>query len=345
MKIGIEHGIDKKDIRAFWKSLEHDVKYNTQNDMRLPIYSNISGSYQMDTLVQTTNAKVRYFLVFININSRKAYAYPMSSKGSKACLQAIKAFINDAQDVQVITSDEDKAYLSNEIQSFFINNRIQHRTTDDDNHNILGIINRFIRTLRDMNERRDFTKERMKTFIEAHNDTVNNTTGVKPDNFDDEAEKEWIDKKSAETNAIKNSNSLQNGVRVRYITDKNPLKKRRLNLSKNSYEVNVDDGNAYILMAKDKSTMRMPRYRLVVCRTSVPLAKSIRGGKSGIIEKIIDWDSKKRKYEVKYEGCKKYDKIPPMNLRRGAPTRLSIAERDYWKNKDDMPDEFKKLIY
>ena len=52
------------------------------------------------------------FLVFININTRKAYAYPMKNKGTFDVINALHKFFNDVKEVKVLCSDQDSAYLS-----------------------------------------------------------------------------------------------------------------------------------------------------------------------------------------------------------------------------------------
>ena len=353
MSLGQEYGIDPSVVKKFWKSLNHDVKFNSRKDMALPIFSITSGSYQMDTLEQSRRGRRKmkcgsspYYLVFINVNSRKAFVYPMKNKGSGEVLKALKKFMDDVSDeVRIITSDEDTAYLSDEIQNFFVDNNIQHRTTEDDNHNILGIINRFMRTLRDKNDDRDFTDATMRRYVKAYNESVHTTTNKAPNKFTDDDEREWVAQKSIQTDDIKKKNMLNVGDRVRYVTERTPMVKRRMNLSKGSYKINAVDGNAYILMARDKSAMRMPRYRLVVDKHKTPYAKTIRDDKMGVVDKIEDWDPVGKKYIVKYEGVNELDMIPPINLRRSAPTRLSIEEQRYWKGKNNMPETFKRLKY
>ena len=53
--------------------------------------------------------------MFININTRKAYSYPLVGKGAKTIIEAFNKFIDDVKNVYSITSDQDPAYLSNEF--------------------------------------------------------------------------------------------------------------------------------------------------------------------------------------------------------------------------------------
>ena len=149
--LALKHGFTKQEAIQFLDSLTHDKKFNRQTEMMLPIYSRHRDGYQMDTLVQSKHATPHYFLILININSRKLFAYPMSSKDSSSVLQALNQFISQAS-CSSITSDQDTAYLKSEITQFMIDHHIDHQTTFTNDHNRLGIINRAIKTLRDINQ-------------------------------------------------------------------------------------------------------------------------------------------------------------------------------------------------
>ena len=85
----------------------------------------------------------------------------MMNKGSVEVLKALEKFVNEIGDVKVLTSDQDSAYLSNTVLTFLREKGIAHKPAEDNNHNVLGIINRFMRTLRDLNNGEDFAEERM----------------------------------------------------------------------------------------------------------------------------------------------------------------------------------------
>ena len=158
--IAVKHGFNKQEAIEFLDSLTHDKKFTRQTEMMLPIFGRHPDSYQMDTLVQSSNASPHYFLILINVNSRKLEAIPMDAKDSAAVLKALKKFISQTS-CSSITSDQDQAYLTPDLTKFMIDNHIDHQTTFKNDHNRLGIINRVIKTLRDINSDRDFTNESM----------------------------------------------------------------------------------------------------------------------------------------------------------------------------------------
>ena len=153
--LAIKHGFTKQEAIQFLNSLAHDKKYDRQSKMMLPIFSRHSNGYQMDTLVQTSQASPRYFLIIININSRKLYAYPMNQKNSSEVMKALK-------------------------------------------------------TLRDLNNDRDFTIQSMNKALIAYNNTIHSSTNKEPNEFTNEDEERYIENKELETNMKTNLFNLPN---------------------------------------------------------------------------------------------------------------------------------------
>ena len=117
------------------------------------IYSKIPNAYQMDTFINDKRKGGKNYLMLINVNTRKAYAYEMAGKGADEVLKALNQFIIDVPNVVSILSDQDKAYLSDKVLTFMKAHNINYKTTQDNDHNKLGIINRFMRTVRDLRSR------------------------------------------------------------------------------------------------------------------------------------------------------------------------------------------------
>jgi hypothetical protein len=72
----------------------------------------------------------------------------MKNKSAAEVLKAFQAHLNKVRPITRLTSDEDAAYLSKEVQDFMLSNHINLFTTEENNHHILGIINRFIKNFR-----------------------------------------------------------------------------------------------------------------------------------------------------------------------------------------------------
>lgn len=332
--IAIENGFTKQEAKEFLSTLSHDVKFNPR-EYYLPIYSEYRDAYQFDTLVQTAGASPRYFLVFININSRKLYVYPMKDKGTKQVLSTLERFYQEVGKISNLTSDQDKAYLSDGVLMFMKEHNIDYRTTAEHDHNRLGIINRVIRTLRDMNHDRDFTIESMNRCVEGYNNSIHSSTGKKPNSFNSKDEERYINKMRLVTDERRSV--LKPGTHVRTVVPKG-FEKRRSAISEDAYVVDSIQGNKYMIRAKDNSIALYPRHKLVVSNRKIKIGDTLDDDKRGVVEKIIDF--RKGKYSVVYEGGVK-DKISPSALREERPTRLSLLEREYWKDKP-LPGEIRK---
>ena len=82
------------------------------------------------------------------------------------------------------------------------------------------------------------------------------------------------------------------------------------------------EANNYVIIAKDGSTKKLPRYRIVPVRPSenIPLAPTLEeyNANRGVIEEIIDYNPKTKKYKVKFtvpNGKPYIDTMPVRYLR------------------------------
>ena len=331
------YGFNEQDAKQFLKNnVIHDAKVPKAEFM--PIVSKHHGGYQMDTFINDKHKGGRNYLMLININTRKAYAYPLIGKGSKSIVEALTKFFNDVNDVYSITSDQDAAYLSNEVLDFMKSKNIIYKTTEDNNHNVLGIINRFMRTIRDaIGENRYIDENEMNDLIDAYNNSPHRSLNNKaPNDITKEDELNYI-----QTKTKINPYNFEPNERVRIVLANEPFSKKRNKVSKESYIVDSKSGNQFIVKAKDDSVDKLPGYRLIKSANNIPLADSLKKGKRGIVDKIISYDPKKNKYRVQYEGGVK-DTIPAKNLREGNPIKLSQMELEYWSSQNTIPDAIKK---
>ena len=340
---------NEKQVREFLKNKAiHDEKINKPS--YLPIFSINKNEFQFDTVFLN---KIP-FLFAINVNTRKAFAYKMKNKSSSEVIIALDKLLNETN-VKSLVSDEDPAYLSTSVLSHLKNKNISYRTTEDNNHNVLGIINRFVRTIRDLSlKNKNLDEQRLSRLIRTYNNTPHKgLNGKAPNEITEVDENEYIKNKLDETNEILDKYDFEIGDRVRIINDKNKIGKNRTNLSMESYLIDSIEGNQFVIKAKDGSIDTYPSYRLRKCDDRYEIAETIKNGKRGIIEKIIDYDEKRDRYKIIFEpgiparetesrdeGTEQW--IPAKNLREGKPLLLSRMEREYWSNKNKIPEKIKR---
>ena len=163
----------------------------------------------------------------------------------------------------------------------------------------------------------------MNDLIDSYNNTPHRSLNYKmPNEMTKEDEKEKV-----KTRSQNNPYDFKPNNRVRIIQAKKPFAICRNKDSKEAYIVDSKAGNQFIIKSKDESIDKLPGYRLIKT-TNKNIAQSLKGGKRGIVDKIISYDTQKNKYKIQYsEGTEEI--IPAKNLREGVPTKLSNLEIDF----------------
>ena len=121
-----------------------------QRIYQVKIFSKFRNSWFTDIYDNTNDAKPRYWQLFINTNTRYAVAYPLPNKTAGAIKKNLEEFVKQYKP-RKITSDEESGLISKENIEYLKNNRCGLYIVSEQQHSTLGIIDRFIRTLRDMN--------------------------------------------------------------------------------------------------------------------------------------------------------------------------------------------------
>ena len=341
-RIAKRYGFTAKEARDYLSTqVVHDQKIPPPQFMH--IYSKTPHAFQMDTFINQKQAGGTNYLMFININTRKAYAFPMRGKGSTEVIKALNQFVTHEPDCISLLTDQDKAYLSNDVLDWMRSHNITYKTTTDEDHNKLGIINRFMRTVRDMASKKgingNISPSAMSDIIESYNDIPHKGINFKtPNDFTPEDEQAYIEKRHNV-----NPYNFNSGDKVRLVLDKEPLKKHRTNLSTEAYTIDSRVGNQFLIKSKDKSVDTVPGYKIVKSSANVPLAHTLKEGKRGIVQRITGYNIKSNKYTVIYEGDE-HDTIPASSLREGNPTKLSRMEREYWIKHTPIPPSIRKWL-
>ncbi|KAK8857693.1 hypothetical protein M9Y10_016101 [Tritrichomonas musculus] len=184
----------------------------------------------------------------------------MKGKGAKEVAKALNKFLKDKIEVYSITSDQDAPYLSNDVLQIMKVNNIVYTTTEDNNHYVLGIINRFMRTTRDMvGENRYINEKEMNDLIDSYNTSPHRSLDYMiPNEMTKEDEKEYI-----KTKSHNNPYDFKPNDRVKIIQAKEPFAKRRNKVSKEAYIVDSKAGKQFIIKSKDESIDKLPGYRLI----------------------------------------------------------------------------------
>jgi hypothetical protein len=277
-----------------------------------PIYANHFGQYQIDLLVQSKdrnkNKHPHYFFIAINTNTRYAFALPLARKKIPDMLMALNRLI-EAVPVRGLVSDQEPALMSAEVGQWAEEHEITYHFIPNQNHSALCIVDRFIRTLRDMNtpsyrsmknsddpDFRDFTVERMAQLVELYNNHLHSSIGMAPIDMQGsrESEEQYIVKKLYETHRRQRIEDydLPMGTWAQFIVPHEPNEKHRYQVTPEVYQVRAKAGNHYVIMAKDGATRTIPRWRLLPVpdeevRSHLRVASTIGDGNTGMVKKIV----------------------------------------------------------
>ena len=113
------------------------------------VFGQTTNGWFFDIFVNP-KGKPPYYLMFINQNTKYAVAFPMENRSSHSVLNAIQTFVKEHK-VNTLVSDAERAFMSKDVVEFLISNRIELYTMVAENMKTgLSVINRFMRTLRDL---------------------------------------------------------------------------------------------------------------------------------------------------------------------------------------------------
>ena len=349
--------ITKKEVRRVLMMRKKDkrLRRNQIKPYQIKIFSRSLNTWFMDLLDNGKENEPRYWFIFIGTNNRYGVALPLNSKNAEDVRDALNIFINEYNPAK-LTSDQEKAFMEKRNIELMKENNILLQTVPERNHSSLSLIDRFIRTLRDMNrvvdgeidkqstdeEFKSFSIEKMDELIDIYNNTYHSAIKCTPkEMFDnEELEKEYIFNcmdKHEKQKRIEDFELKENEF-VRYVIDKDPLKKKRYNVSNESYRIAGKEGKHYILEAADGTTMIKPRYKLVRADVNkYQQAETIDGAWNGVLKEIISFDKRTNKYKVKFDDGNNgeyIDNIPVSYLRGRFPTRMTAMEREFFSLRD-----------
>jgi transposase InsO family protein len=95
-----------------------------------------------------TNGGHLYILLLIDVFTRKGYAIPMKTKSIKDTANALTLFCHKYFIPEIINCDNDTSFLGKEFKKVIDENGIVLIENDVGDHNALGIIDRFVQTIK-----------------------------------------------------------------------------------------------------------------------------------------------------------------------------------------------------
>ena len=293
------------------------------------------------------NDTPRYWHIFVGTNTRYLDAYPLDGKSNDDIKQSLTWFI-DKYKPQKLTSDNEPSFTSKSTCKLCSDNNVKLFVVTDKQHSSLGVIDRVIRTLRDMNTPRHhheqshhkqfntFSITKMNRLKNEYNNHYIKTLKCTPQEMFDNKEKEikFIFRNQKYKNIQRGIHdfTLKQGDFVRYRIAKDPLVKHRYRYSPESYKVVGKEHNLYIIQAVDGTSLLMPRWKLIKANPAkYPHKTTIPGTTKGTIERIVSYDPDTDKYQVVFEGSPKEYTVTAAELRHRTPQVMTKLEKEYFR--------------
>ena len=300
--------VDDKVIRNIIQQRIHDKRpsRNYKQIYQVTIFSRFRNAYFTDLYDNLEGNDPRYWQIFINTNTRYGVALPLDDKTKESIHENLKTFVQEYHP-RKLTSDEEPGLCSKLNIDYLKENKCGLFIITEKQHSSLGIIDRFIRTLRDMNTPQEkpireqstdkqftyISEAKMKKLLYAYNNTVHSATKHTPQEMMDNPrlEEEYIEnclKHNTQQQAIKDFKLKENDL-VRYILPNNQFVKKRYTVSRETYKIESIKGNMYTIIANDGTTMTLPRWRLIKVDTNENKRMgNTLGTNKGVIDKVLE---------------------------------------------------------
>lgn len=149
--------IKVKDVKEFMINRKVRQQYHSTRSAKgkgriiaFAPHSNIQMDIvDMGTKYTTRNNGKRFFMCYIDVFTRKAYVDIIPNKTVESVYNSIKSLFENEFIPHSIVSDNDSSFISKRVQKLMEDNSVIHFPNAVGDHNVLGVIDRFIRTLKE----------------------------------------------------------------------------------------------------------------------------------------------------------------------------------------------------
>ena len=281
--------IKVKDINEYLKNQEVSQINTTVNKTYQYKITAPPHTFQIDIFWWKRGETLIPILLLVDILSRKAWAYVLTKskkeKRAEVSVKTLEDFKNEVGKINGLTGDNE--FSSAAIRKFCEDNNIRLDTSvakeeHISNGNKLGIIDRLVRTLRELIEkyydvtgyRTDNIKDVIKSIIDTYNNNSHRTLKNKTPNQvykdnDDQTARHLND--TAHNQAIYKSVPFNDGEKVRILEEKGKFDKGKQKFSKEIYTIDKKEG--YKIKVNGTSRKLKPSELLKTTTTANPISE------------------------------------------------------------------------
>ena len=281
--------IKVKDINEYLKNQEVSQINTTVNKTYQYKITAPPHTFQIDIFWWKRGETLIPILLLVDILSRKAWAYVLTKskkeKRAEVSVKTLEEFKNEVGKINGLTGDNE--FSSAAIRKFCEDNNIRLDTSvakeeHISNGNKLGIIDRLVRTLRELIEkyydvtgyRTDNIKDVIKSIIDTYNNNSHRTLKNKTPNEvfkdnDDQMTRHLND--SVHNQQVYKSVPFKDGEKVRILEEKGKFDKGKQKFSKEIYTIDKKEG--YKIKVNGTSRKLKPAELLKTTTTANPISE------------------------------------------------------------------------
>ena len=257
-----------KEINEFLKNQEINQvnkKQNKHNNLRITAPPR---TYQIDIMYYPVGENFKNVLLIVDIQSRKAWAYVISSTSGENILTAYKKFESEVDIINAIEGDNQFSFKAfqdyNNDKNIRLDTSIAKEEHISSHGNKLGIIDRLVRTLKEMIEKYRSIVSKQTSFpeiidkvINTYNNQPHRTIKTTPNEmFNDVSKQNFNNHKDKEYNRNDLKNNISIGVEARILESKGKLEKGSQKYSMDLYKLVGRDGNRFIVQDAEGNKQR-----------------------------------------------------------------------------------------
>jgi hypothetical protein len=251
-----ELGIKLKEVKSFIQN------QNTGQLHRPPVRKEFypitapPGSYQADLIFYPKTKKINNgydtILTIIEITSRMGYCFPMKGKQTAQVIEAMTKFLNtEGVEIKNLTTDKGSEFISATWKKLIAENDIKHYLAEQGDHNKMGLIERFNRTIKSLISKYQ-TMYKTTKWIDAlddlvynYNHSVHSSIGLAPANVNIQDRVSIRLKAAEKTQRLDEKKNLNVGDTVRVLERKELFGKEGPSWSDEIFKITEDNTKSF----------------------------------------------------------------------------------------------------
>lgn len=245
----------------------------------------------------------------------------------------MKAFIK-AHKVEIITSDNEKKFLNDSVQSYLKDKKIEHFNNEAGDHNTMGKIERFNRTLKQRLKKIDkpLTKALLSDVIKNYNSKFHSAINATPNQMKNKVMEDDIEHNQDLNRDVTNEFNIGDNVLCKL--KKGTFDKESVKWSKTIYQTVGIDGYKIQIRSKNNHTLYKSHGELKVVNADA-IDAPIEKNQLWQVESIQahkKMRNGKTQYLVKWSGFEEPTWETQDNLRLINKNKMSASEKKYFNN-------------